>query len=342
MNFKNEFFKFFLRISLTGGFFFLYSVSSQAFMGKPLSRLTQLIQKASKTKGGDQLDKLAKQMGLSIDEIDPRLIEQIRETGALKNPMRLFFQPFSPSQRHPFTFKNIFYGPGESDEALLSVGDKTWSFAKRFLLIRMDVTDREQVRLFFEGMKEFANKYDNTVDMGKAGDRLIYGLGQKYEYEIKMGHLIESVVRWHGPEIQGTGALENLVERAWYKTIRHVTFLFRKNAEDVSAMLRNPFYETLLRQYFEPVMSSYPIHRKRWEPAWNMAVTFATGNKPFLLESLEGVLRKKLGETLSGNYGRESVENLFATNYDFQQLVIMAHESKQFAAFLEEIVSDFI
>lgn len=338
MNFKGGFFKLFLQISLTGGLLFFYSTSSQA-LGRSVSNLSQLIQKASKTKGGDQLDELAKKMGISIDKVDPKLIGQIRETGALKNPMRLF-QRSSSSQHHPFTFKNIFYGLDKSDEVLLSIGDETWAFVKRFFIIRMNARDREQVRFFFEEMREFASRHGDTLDMEEAGVRLIYGLGYKYEYEVKMGHLIESVVRWHGPEIQ-PGYLGSLVENAWVKATSHVTFLFRENPQDISAMLRNPFYEILLRRHFEPIMLSKQID-DQWLHVLKLANYFAAIGKPFLLASIEGVLRKNLVKALSGSYGEKAVEELFSTNFEFQRLLIMARESKQFQSLVEDTVSDFM
>ncbi len=350
MNFKVNLSNFLLRIFLTGGLLFSWSISSQAHdVGRVISRLARLAKKTSKT-GGEQIKDFAEKISVSLDEVDPRLIRQIRETGALQNPMRLFSKPFT-TEDHPYTFKNLFYGPDEPDEALSSINDETWKLMKTFLL-RMDGWDREQVRLFFEGMKDFANRYGDTMDMDKAGVQLIYATGtrNRVEYEIQMSRLIESVVKWHGPEIQGSGALERLVESAWSHATQKFGFLFRREDGDtISTILNNPFYETLLRRHSEPILLSKQFQKNTFKPVWELANIFAShgGNpRPFLLETIEGVIRKKMAEALSGNYGKEAVENLFNPDgydkYGFRDLLSMTNESEQFKGFFDNIVNDFM
>ena len=279
-------------------------------------------------KSGNSLDELVKRMGVRLDDVDPLLIRQIRETGALKNPMRLFSQSFGD---HPYKFESVFmkYNPNGSP-----MDQKSWLFLSRFLVNRLDFKDAEHVRLLFEELRKFTNKYGDTADMDDLATQLPYAFGRKYEYEIKMGALIDSVVKQHGPEIQGSGALEDFIEKAWYYSTQKIGFLFDS---DQNLVLDNPFYEALLRKHFETLTS-----QKISLGAWNVANMFARKNKPFLLESLERTIREKLAKAVSGNYNPSHVEHVFRTDNEIRELFTIARENKQFKRFFEEIVSDFI
>ena len=118
-------------------------------------------------------------------------------------------------------------------DALPIDDEKTWHFLRGFLLSKLDPGKPEQVRLFFKELKEFVDEYRNTaIDMDEFASRLLYAFGPKYEYELQIGHFIESVVRWHGSEIQGSGALENFIEKAWYDSTVKFSFLLLPGKTD--------------------------------------------------------------------------------------------------------------
>ena len=282
------------------------------------------------------------EMSFDPKDIPKPVVERIRDTKAMDNPMNYFYDGEEVFIHEKiYDYQDVFFKFKWGTST--SAAPETVHFLRKFVRERIDLENEEHVKAFWQSIEHhfqsIADSSGSSIDMDLARGTMI-NIADNVMEEQKLINLAAVGIR-HGHIAKGD-PLYFIIENFYPDKHRDAKIFSSPYFRKVDNITKDDLEYEILTRVTDNISHHINDSSFDMQKLWNYVTKLEKMGDETLLSSLKRKLTSMIKESVGDNPSQEELGEAFATKPKLKAIAEFGNNDRNFSNLLTEIISDIL